>query len=342
MRIALDATYSIGPQLTGIGVYSKQLIRGLADSYSEDQLLLCARIKQFLRSGPVAFPNTRWRVLQPPLPIFGAELFHALNQRVDKRPAKRVMTTFHDLFVMTAEYSSPEFRVRFTKQAQSAAKLSDLIIAVSEFTASQVQGLLGVDRSRIRVIPHGVDLPSLPDNSERENMILFLGALQTRKNVARLVQAFERIPFDWRLVLAGAASGYGAEEILQRIASSPSRRRIEVTGHISNATRDKLFRQARIFAFPSLDEGFGIPILEAMAYGVPVITSNRSAMPEVAGEAAVLVDPLRTEEIEASLLVLIQNEDKRESMSIKGRTHAIEFSWERTVKLTHEVYREMF
>src|SRR5262249_40262939 len=155
------------------------------------------------------------RLLVSSLPLFHADLFHALNQRVDARPAKKVVCTFHDLFVLTAEYSSREFRERFSKQARQAASNADLIIAVSNFTAGQVSALLHVDQARIRVVPHGVHLPAcLPDESTRENLVLFVGALQTRKNLIRLVDAFEALPGDWRLALAGAPTGYGAAAIL--------------------------------------------------------------------------------------------------------------------------------
>src|SRR6266404_4329559 len=139
--IALDATYSRGPNLSGVGVYSREILFGLARAHPDEKFLYCYRPHQFLRSFSESLPkNATWRLLagKPP-----GDLFHALNQRVDIR-GRRTVATFHDLFVMTAEYSSPDFRERFTGQARRAADLSDLIIAVSRFTAGQVEQLLGV------------------------------------------------------------------------------------------------------------------------------------------------------------------------------------------------------
>jgi hypothetical protein len=186
VRIALDATYSVDRHPSGIAVYSREMMQGLTAEHPEDNFLLCYRLKQF-RSAPVPVAaNVRRRVLVPPLKTFRADLFHALNQRVDKRPARRVVSTFHDLFVMTEEYSSPEFRARFCEQARRAAENSDIIITVSEFTATQVHTLLGLPRERIRVVPHGVRMPSNPAAlCTREKLILFVGALQIRKNVTR-------------------------------------------------------------------------------------------------------------------------------------------------------------
>jgi glycosyltransferase involved in cell wall biosynthesis len=341
VRIALDATYSAGSQLTGIGIYSLRLIYGLATEYPEDEFLFCYRPKQFRRARIPQTNNVCRRLLQPPLPIFGADLFHGLNQRVDRRPARRVVSTFHDLFVMTGEYSSPEFRARFTKQAKSAAAKSDLIITVSSFTADQVCSLLNVEKSRIRVIPHGVDLPARSDESLREDLILFVGALQTRKNIHRLVEAFERLHGQWRLVLAGAPSGYGGAEIVERIERSPARSRIQLTGYLAPQQLDDLYRRARIFAFATLDEGFGIPVLEAMAHGIPVITSNRSALPEVAGTAALLVDPYSVDELQRALSRLVSSSALRAEMAQRGHTRAAQFPWTTTVSSTYQIYREI-
>jgi glycosyltransferase involved in cell wall biosynthesis len=264
-----------------------------------------------------------------------------LNQRVDGRPARRVVTTFHDLFVMTSEYSTAEFRARFIRQARLAAANCDLIIAVSEFTASQLRDLLQTPEARIRVIHHGVDPAPEVSPSARENIILFVGALQIRKNVERLVRAFERLPSDWRLVLAGSASGFGIGQILETIERSAARERIEITGYVSQARLSDLYCHAAIFAFPSLDEGFGIPVLEAMAWGLPVITSNRSALPEVAGDAALLVDPTLEEEIAAGLLRLATDEPLRNELGALSRRRAAKFTWRKAAEATYGVYREL-
>ena len=346
VRIALDATYAEDPNPTGVGLYSRHILDGLSEAYPGDLFLHCVRFRHFRKNffrtpSRLSAANVRVRLLQPPIRI-GADLFHALNQRVDRRPSPSVVTTFHDLFVLTEEYSTAEFRNRFADQAKRAAANSDLIVAVSKFTAGQICSLLGVDPSRIRVIPHGTDLPPIDAVPvPRAKVILTVGALQKRKNTLRLIEAFESVSTGWKLVLAGSPGGYGADEILARIARSPARDRIEVTGYVSAEQLRSLYQRAAIFAFPSLDEGFGIPVLEAMAFGAPVLTSNRSALPEVAGDAALLVDPLRTDQIADGLRQLIQHEDLRSNLSKRGRMRAAEFPWTRAVHQTHEVYREL-
>ncbi len=340
MRLALDATYAYSPELTGVGVYSRRLIDGLAARHPEAILYECLRWKSFWRAPSATAPNVWRRLLQSPLPIYGADLFHALNQRIDRRPARRVVATFHDLFVMTADYSTPEFRERFAKQAKTAAALADVVIAVSAFTADQVENLLGVPRSRIRIIGHGADLPPL-SAQPRENIILTVGAIQKRKNTLRLIRAFERLPSDWALLLAGPSSGYGAEEVSDYLKRSPARDRVQTLGYVSAPMLEKLYWRASVFAFPSLDEGFGIPVLEAMAHGVPVVTSSVSALPEVAGDAALLVDPSDTEAIAEALTRLTSDSVLAASLSEKGRARAANLSWANAVKATDEVYREL-
>ena len=333
----LDATYSVGENLSGLGVYSREILFGLARSHPEQRFRFYYRPRLLVKSLRDSIPVNALR-----RPLQGAprvDLFHALSQRLDRR-ARRAVSTFHDLFVMTGDYSTPEFRARFAEQARQAAANSDAIIAVSEFTASQVTQLLGVDRSRIHVIPHGVHRPA-PASVPRENLILFVGVIQRRKNVARLVQAFEQVPPGWRLALAGASQGFDAAEQLTAVENSPRRGDIEVLGHLSRAELDHLYARARIFAFPSLDEGFGIPVLEAMAHGVAVITSNCSAMPEVAGDAALLVNPQDTDDIGGALARLASDEGLRQDLAGRGRIRAGGFTWEAAVERTWAVYQKV-
>ncbi len=268
-----------------------------------------------------------------------ANLFHGLNQRLPRRPFKVQVATFHDLFVLSGDYSTPEFRERFAVQAREAASASDLIVAVSAFTAGQVEDLLHVPASRIRVIHHGVlprEIPCLP----REKIVLCAGAIQRRKNQAALVRAFRAMPEEWRLVLAGS-EGFAAAETFDEIRQSPCRSRIDVTGYIPDADLARLYARASVFAFPSLDEGFGMPLLEAMAARIPVIASNRSSLPEVAGDAALLVDPSKDEEIENALTSLAGNDLLRDRLIAKGIIRAREFKWSKAVSQTEAVYAEL-
>jgi O-antigen biosynthesis alpha-1,2-mannosyltransferase len=333
VTIALDATYSLGKNLSGVGVYSREILFGLAASHPEETFRFCYRPHRFLKSFHHHLPRNASRRLLLGAP--SANIFHALNQRVDAK-AHRTVSTFHDLFVMTGDYSSPEFQARFTAQARDAAGSSDLIIAVSHFTASQVEQLLKVEPSRIRVIHHGVH-PS-PTTTTKQKLVLTVGAIQRRKNIARLVRAFELLPADWRLAIAGAPDGYGAAEELQAVDDSPARSRIDVLGYVSNGQLDALYSRASIFAFPSLDEGFGMPILEAMAHGVPVLTSNCSAMPEVAGDAALLVDP---KNIGDALFELAAYPALREDLSRLGLERIKHMTWDAAVQKTWAVYDEL-
>jgi glycosyltransferase involved in cell wall biosynthesis len=373
LRIALDATYSLGRNLSGVGVYSREILFGLARAHPDERFLYCYRPHRLWKSVADSLPpnaSRRWlRASENPAP--GADLFHALNQRVDAR-ARRTVCTFHDLFALTGEYSSPEFRARFADQARRAAQNSDAIIAVSQFTAAHVQELLGVEASRIHVIPHGVRIspearpllnPARRDGAVRvpipnreshragdgfplesvvrEQIVLFVGAIQRRKNIARLVQAFESMPAGWRLTLAGATDGYEAATELGAIEESPRKSDIDVLGYVGTAVLESLYSRAGIFAFPSLDEGFGIPVLEAMAHGIPVITSNRSALPEAAGDAAILVDPTNVDQLAAELNRLASEESLRADLARRGRDRARQFPWETAVEKTWAVYQSL-
>lgn len=338
----------MGRNLSGVGIYSREIANGLARAHPEAKFLYCYRPHRFLRGlaipglANVDPPNVRRRLLWNGSPL-SLDLFHGLNQRLERR-YRRSVATFHDLFVLTGEYSTPEFRRRFAEQARQAAERSDLIIAVSESTARQVEELLKVERSRLRVIPHGVRARRLPAAAPREvarePIILFVGAIQKRKNVQRLVQAFERTPAEWKLMLAGSL-GYGAAEVLQAVEQSQRRADIAITGYISDEELERWYGKASLFAFPSLDEGFGIPVLEAMSRGLPVLTSNRSALPEVAGDAALLVNPEETDEIAAALNRLIAEEGLRVELSRRGLERSKSYTWERAANETWGVYREL-
>jgi len=343
--IALDATYSLGEALSGVGIYSREILLGLAAAHPATRFHFYYRPHRYLRSWSSPLPvNVRRRLLAGPFSPRAAALFHGLNQRLPAAgPAGSPwpwVATFHDLFVLTGEYSSPEFRERFAAQARDAAARASAIIAVSEFTRSQVVALLGAPAAKVRVVHHGTrELPEGPSGA-REKIVLNVGAIQKRKNILRLVEAFESVDSSWRLALVGSA-GYGSEEILARIERSPARARIAVTGYVTPQSLAGWYGRSMVFAFPSLDEGFGMPVLEAMASGIPVVTSNRSALPEVAGDAACLVDPEDTEALALALRALTEQRDLREDLARRGVARARAFTWEKAVRETWDVYREV-
>ena len=326
--IGLDATYSVGKQLSGVGKYSLALMNGLARLYEGPRLRRYYRSHGWVRA---PFPK---RLLLDSTPR-GVDVFHGLNQRLPQRKRSKTVSTFHDLFVLSGEYSTVEFRMRFAEQAREAAERSDRIIAVSEFTAGQVVEYLGYAREQIRVVPHGVVLPErVVGVEQREKIVLTVGAVQKRKNTRRLIEGFRALPMDWQLWIAGSA-GFEAAEMLEGLPEN-----VRVLGYVPDAELEKLYARASVFAFPSLDEGFGIPVLEAMAHGLPVLTSMSSALPEVAGDAALLVDPLRSEAIAEGLLRMVDAE-QRQVLAVQGLARVKQFSWENSARMTAAVYREL-
>jgi len=340
VTISLDATYSLGRNLSGVGVYCREMLAGLAAAHPETRFHFCYRPHRFLASFREKLPANAHRRLLRENAAPAGDLFHGLNQRLPAGGGRRTVVTFHDLFVLTGEYSTPEFRARFASRAREAADRADLIIAVSEFTAWQVRDLLGVQPERVRVVHHGVTPLPVPAGVKREKIVLHVGAIQTRKNIERLVRAFEAVGPGWRLVLVGSA-GYGAPGIMESIAASLAHERIEVAGYVTRETLARWYATASVFAFPSLDEGFGMPVLEAMAAGLPVLTSRGSALAEVAGDAALLVDPENTDEIASALVRLTTDDGLREDLISRGARRASLFTWEKACSETWSLYGDL-
>jgi glycosyltransferase involved in cell wall biosynthesis len=352
---ALDASYSLGRNPSGVAVYCSRIIQALAEAAPAGRFLLCYRANRFFRAlaSPLPAANCSRRLMEefaPFLPPRHADLFHGLNQRLPASRLHRAVTTFHDLFVMTGDYSTPEFRRRFTSLARDAASRSGHVIAVSRFTADQVAARLDYPAGRITVIHHGVDpVPEIAGDALdafrrklglEEPFLLHVGAIQTRKNISRLVEAFEGLPERYSLVLAGSA-GYGAREILERIEKSRARKRIHRLGYLTRDELNQLYRTAAVLAFPSLDEGFGLPVIEAMSASLPVVTSNGSALKEIAGDAALLVEPADVDSLRTALQVALEDAAVRNRLVSAGIRRAAEFDWKRAAQQTLAVYRRL-
>ncbi len=360
--IALDATYTVDPMPSGISVYSRRLIEALAGLETSHHFLLCYRLsrfsqrKEFLR--PVAAGGARFSVhyYQPPLTFRlprRADLFHSLAQRPPAFRFRREVVTIHDIFPLTGkDYSAPDFLKKFSRLLMEAAGRAARIITPSAYTAKQLEQHAGVNPAKIRVIPEGVIPPAARMSAEErvreraklvgENEILVLnvGVLQTRKNTLNALRALELLPARYRLVLAGG-DGYGSEAIHEHIRREGLDEHVLRLRHVDREHLCRLYQAADVFLFPSLEEGFGLPVLEAMSYGLPAVLSNTSALPEVGGDAAVYANPLDPADIAAKVLEVAEDSKLRERMIEAGLARAAEFTWERTAGQTLEVYEEV-
>lgn len=280
-----------------------------------------------------------------------------------RRP--RPVTTIHD--VVFKEF--PEsYALRERWYADHATRLAvrhaDRIIVPTGAVKQDLERYYRCASERVTVIYHGVEhsnatnadsntsnfeLDHLPDlkhlNEIRsirmfpERFILYMGRLERKKNVTRMVEAFDRIAEhhqDIRLVLAGPP-GHGYEEVRTAIERSPFRDRIVTPGWVDDAQRQQLLQRATVFLFPTLGEGFGLPILEAMAAGVPVITSRSGAHEEVAGDAAVLIDPLDTNAIADAIERVLTDQHLRTDLVRRGKQRAMKFTWQRSAQQTWDV-----
>ena len=263
-----------------------------------------------------------------------------------------VVTTIHDLsFMRFPHLFPPARRLYLTLMTQLSARRAQRLIAVSQHTASESVALLGIPREKITVVYHGVDavfrpLPAAKVAAFRqrrglpERMLLFVGTLEPRKNVIRLIEAFARIyEGESKLAVAGG-KGWLYDDLFAKVEELDLGDAVIFPGYVPNEELPLWYNAAAAFAYPSLYEGFGMPVTEAQACGTPVVTSTTSSLPEAAGEAALLVDPRDVEAMAAALKRVLSDEALRNRLKERGLTHARTFSWSRTARETAQVYRQ--
>jgi glycosyltransferase involved in cell wall biosynthesis len=362
--IALDATYSVDPQLTGIGVYSRRLIETLLTLDTPHRFLICYRLSRLRRRArflvPGSLPGARARfsvrVYQEPVTFWlpwQAQLFHSLAQRPPAFRFEHEIVTVFDIFPITGDnYSTADFRRKFSELLLQAVGRATRVITASHATEKLLISHAQVPAEKIRVIPLGVDSPAVvlsPEQRFRERtqvlsgdgeMVLNVGVIQTRKNTLNMLKALKLLPAKYQLVLSGG-NGYGSEAIHEFIRAESLATRVKLLGHVDDAQLARLYQAASVFLFPSLEEGFGIPVLEAMAGGVPVVTSNVSSMPEVGGDAALYVNPGDPADIAQKVIEAVENSALRASLVQKGLARVKEFTWRRTAEATLAVYDEV-
>lgn len=367
MRVALHVDQLWADAPGGIGTYTRELAQALLRTDpAPDLTLFHARFgtseppEDWMRScSLVQIPASirslypRWNTTgRPALPaaLASAEVIHA-PLPVAIPPAargQRLVVTVHDLAFLVTPHAFPaRWRAMYRLGLRAAVARADAVIAPSRNTAEDLVARTSIDPGRVHVVPEAASLPhGDPDPDATLDRlriprpyVLSVGTLEPRKNLVRLVRAYRRLAADGiphALVLAGSM-GWG-EQALHRELALDGPGEIVLTGRLSAADLDSVYRGASAFAYVSLYEGFGLPVLEAMARGVPVVSSDASSLPEVAGDAATYVDPTSVRDITDGLRRVVADTALAESLARAGAQRAARYSWDDTARRTLEVY----
>ena len=361
-RVAVDAT-AVPARLTGAGVYVARVLAELAARDDLELEAFCAPSS----AGALAAPGLRLRPVRlagagRPARIAwtqllagraarraGAGLLHGVHYELPLRSRLPQVVTVHDLTLLTHPEWHEASKVRYFGWAMRRAVASATrVLCVSATTAADLTERLGVPGDRVDVTPLGTDLRPATDAPVAEvrrrlgldgPYLLGLGTVEPRKDLPTLVRAFAALAAELphRLVLAGLA-GWGAGELEAAVAASGVADRILVTGYVADADKAALLTGADVFAYPSRYEGFGLPVLEAMACGTPVVTTTGGSLPEVAGDAATLIDPGDEDALAAAIAKLATDLAARQDAAARGLARAATFTWKRCADLTATAY----
>jgi glycosyltransferase involved in cell wall biosynthesis len=360
VRILLDYRPALRER-TGVGEYVHELAKALVTTAAPDEsvTLFSASWKDRLPAGvvpgartvdrrvPVSVLNFAWHRLEwPPAETLARGKFDIAHSGhpllMPARHAARVVTV-HDLdFLDHPERTRAEIRRDYPSLASAHALRADHVIAVSHHTARQVTNRLGVPEARVTVCSPGAPAWPRREHEPADGVILFLGSVEPRKNLAVLLDAYEQLlaleaaPAP-RLVLAGRARPE-AQPLLDRISRPPLAGQVELAGYVEPARRREVYDRALVLVMPSHTEGFGIPALEAMTRGVPVVAANRGALPDVVGPAGVLIDPDDAAGLCHSLARLLASRDERDRRREAGWRQASRFSWTETAAQIREAW----
>ena len=345
LRVGIDAR-AAAEVPAGRGRYVRELIRALYALGTQPTPLLLGR-----RAWPL--DGSRWRLIPTREPLWGAhaalaaarhcDVLLATNSYLMAIAPRPVVVVVHDLFGFDRSHGLPVSALGERVTLPLAVRRAAGFICPSVATRDALERLYPDSRGRTAVIAHGVTPGFL--NAEPSDVacrhgvegpfVLAVATLEPRKNLARLVEAFASIPAardgGCKLVLAGARGW--SSSTLDAVVGRHGHL-VRPIGFVSEAELPALYAEATAFAFPSLEEGFGLPVLEAMAAGTAVLTSDRSSLPEVAGDAALLVDPTDAGAIAAGLERLLAEPGLRDDLALRGRARAATFTWERTAQAT--------
>ncbi len=368
VRFGIDIS-PLTPGRTGVGNYVFYLLKNMLSMETADEFVGFAAtlssleldgLDKRLRARHVRLPTrvlyAVWRLGRfLPVESFTGEidLFHATNYFLPPAAKASRVVTIHDLsFLVVPQYCSPKIVGPFSAGIGRFASDADAIIAYSDSTRRDIVSILGIPESKIRVIHMAVDdeFGSATEDAywlERtyhvvRPYVLFVGMLEPRKNVLSILRAFDAVRNDvpHQLVLVGDR-GWMYEEIFQLCDELDLGDRVRFIGFVGHAKLAAFYRYADVFVFPSLYEGFGLPVLEAMQFGCPVITARNSSLPEVGGDAALYVDAADWKMLAEQMNRVLKDGSLRETLVRKGKDQAARFSWKRSAARTLDLYREV-
>jgi glycosyltransferase involved in cell wall biosynthesis len=357
LRVAIDATAMPGRRV-GAGVYTFELLRALEVAGTTLDVFVNERdideLRAELPKSTLHQVSTRSRpmriawaqfVLPRKIRAISPGVFHGPHYTLPPGLSCPSAVTFHDPTFFTHPHVHETAKVTyFTRAARSGIRRATRVIAVSEYARTGAIEHGGADHKRVDVVYEGVDLeryrPSERPAPEHP-YILFVGALEPRKDVPTLIEAHTRLRergFPHELVLCGLPA-WGAEQIERAIAKAPDPTRILRTGYVSDEEKIDLYRAASVFVYPSIAEGFGLPVLEAMACGTPVVTTTGSAPEEVAGEAALLVPPQDPASLADSIARVLDDVRLASDLRRRGPQRAASFTWTKAAEQTVAVWQ---
>lgn len=366
-QIALELQPCMGNR-SGIGMYAYEIAKHLP---SESAMSFCGNVFNFRSRTNLnaampqlgmpfrvctKLPYGVYRRIWHALPVSYERFFPCadltvfFNFIVPPRIHGKVITTVHDLtYIRYPETMDKKNLRRIQSDIAYSLQRSDRILAVSEFSKQELCQLLHVPEEKVSVVYNAPALseevaeaePLFSRHGISKPYILYVGTLEPRKNLMRLMQAFEKLKqtegMPHQLVLAGG-KGWNSEDILKQAQKNSD---ILTIGYVTNAEKNALYQNASLFVFPSLYEGFGIPPLEAMHFGCPVVCANAASLPEVVGDAAELVDPMEVESIAAGMLRVLTDTAYRTDLVQKGYAQAKKFTWEDSANKLTQICREV-
>ena len=369
MRICVDIQAAVA-QRAGVGRYTKHLVEHLGEFASADRLSLF--FFDFQRHGlsfpvphadlhpvrwcPGRFVQQAWKRLHwPPFDWFAgaADLYHFPNFTIPPLTRGRKVVTIHDMsFLRFPEFAEKKNLRYLSAVIRDTAARADAIITDSRFSAAEIEALLKVGRDRIFPVHLGVSTDCTRPTASHiattglslglsRPYLLTVGTVEPRKNLPFLIEVFEQLKgFDGDLVIAGMR-GWKFEPILERLRASPKAARIRYLEYVADADLPALYAGAELFLLTSHYEGFGLPPLEAMACGAPVVSSTGGSLAEVLGDAAITLPGFDSAAWTSAIERVLGDSVLRDALRTKGLQHAAGFSWRETARRTFEIYRKV-